>query len=68
MLAIIGIGLKIAAYLIPWIMELFSSANKVRRKNEKFDEALLEVNDGDITRFMSQRIDSVRAKGGSNTG
>lgn len=68
MLSIIGIVLKLVAYMVPWIMEMNSPANKVRRKDETFDKALSENNADDITRLMSQRIDSVRAKGGSNTG
>lgn len=53
--------LKIAATLLPWVMDIFlNPERKIKRENESFDKAIAEGDSNTIARLLSQRYDGVQ--------
>lgn len=59
--------LTIIAAALPLVLELFSKEVKVQRRNNEFDKAIAENDVDSISRMLSERYDSVRAKNSSNS-
>jgi hypothetical protein len=60
--------LQIIAAIVPWIVEAFDAESQIRRRNAQIHDSIAKNDATAITRYLSQRVDRVHAKGRLNPG